>query len=1201
MRLKHLELVGYKTFADRSQFQFDEGITAVIGPNGSGKSNVADAVRWVLGEQSLSLLRAKKSEDMIFSGSERRARLGMAEVTLTLDNSTNWLPIDFSEVAITRRSHRSGDNEYLLNGSRVRLRDIADLLGKSGLSKRTYTVIGQGLVDTALSLRPLERRKLIEEAAGLTSYQSRRADALNKLAETRQNVLRVHDLISEVAPRLRRLERQARRAQEYERIQGELDGLLRVWYSYRWRHGQEELHRVRSVSTYQLEQLEKQRGGLNELTVKVAGLRTQQSELRAQLGQWHRESSALHTRSEGHQRELAVTQERRRGLIQRRDELRSELAPLDAGYQDQLRQIVGIEKELAVLQKTLDQQLVLVNEARAALDAWQENVSGLRSERDQMQEKVISLRTEIADHQSRLSQLDERRSELCKARQAYLSSCGALEHKIGGLQGEIAKVDKALDTLAHAGQQVQNKRQAREKAIEAAQAQQQSLQQERAKVEAQHGRLRERYEVLTRMHQEGAGLYEGVRNVLRARSRPLHGILGTVAELIDVPAELEGAIEVALGGQLQDVVVQSWSDAQDAIDHLKRTSGGRATFLPLDTLRPRRPVRVSPREGVIGLASELVHCEQDLEPIVQYLLGRTIVCRDLTVARKLLSELQGSYQIVTPEGEQVRSSGAVTGGKRKRVQQGGMLARERERRGLPGQIKAVRAEGDRLDAESAAAVEEEKRLRDELAVIDAQQAKLDGELDQRRQARASALQQMDRAQNEEQWYRSLIEEGDRERAALDEREETLRQALADLEGQVATNQESLTALDDRLSKMDDQELNARLAEQREEMALVRQEQASKQAELRGLDRNRQEMQRQISSRRRRGEELKAALEDLARRIDDLRGQEFSLTTELQVFAEKIEPAESDLQELEKKQASLERQEDQVRQRLQGFESRYSQTQLRVARQEDQMEHLRSQIEDDLGLVDLEMGDDLSGQPLLPMGPMVSSLPEVEVLPEGIDEQIRSLKRRLNRLGPVNPEAPEEYRETLERSEFLTTQAQDLEDAATQLREVISELDEVMQREFRRTFGAVAQEFRAYFTRLFNGGSARLELTMPDDLMNTGIDIVARPPGKRQQGLAVLSGGERALTAAALIFAILTVSPTPFCVLDEVDAALDEANVGRFRNVLKELSDNTQFVVITHNRYTIEVSDIVYGISMGSDGASCVISHRMGKNGQDDEA
>ncbi len=1196
MRLKSLDLVGYKTFADRASFLFDEGITAIVGPNGSGKSNIADAVRWVLGEQSLSLLRAKRSEDMIFSGSERRARMGMAEVTLTLDNSTGWLPVEFSEVSITRRSHRSGDSEYLLNGSRVRLRDINDLLGKSGLSKRTYTVIGQGLVDTALSLRPQERRRLIEEAAGLTLYESRRADALDKLEETRQNVLRVHDLISEIAPRMRRLEQQAQRAQEHERVRGEMDGLLRVWYSYQWRHGQQELHQVRSIAAYQLEQLQAQRGRLSVLSEGIAEIRSRQSDLRVELGQWHRESSALHTRSEAHQRELAVAEERRRGLIQRRDELESEIVPLEARREDCLQQMAVVEQELLSLQQVLDRQQALVDEARAALDTWQEQVSGLQAERSETQERLLSLRTQIADHHSRLTQLDERRTELREAGEAYQASWHALEHKSAGLRGELAELDRVLDTMARAARQVGEKHQERQQRIADVLARQQALQDERNTLEQQRGRLRERYEVLTRMHEEGAGLYEGVRSVLRARSSQLGGIRGTVAELLDVPDDLEAAIEVALGSQLQDIVVATWDDAQEAIAYLKRTSGGRATFLPLDTLRPGRPIHVPEMAGVIGLASELVRCDPGLRSVTQYLLGRTIVCQDLAVARKLLGQTSGSYQIVTPEGEQVRSSGAVTGGTRKQGQQGGILARERERRGLPQKLEDLSAQEKAVAERLAESITQEKALRDEVTVLEAQQRKLDVERQRQSESRASVLRQIDRAQSEGEWHRSLAEETGKELVGLDEREQSLRQALADREGEVASVEAALAALEVRIDQMDNQDLNARLAERREEMAFTRQEQASKETELRAFQRDLQEVERQIASRRQRTGELGEDLDQVRTRIEGLRGEEVSLVVELQAFAARIEPAEGELATLEERQGELEAKEGQARTRLQALEARYSQTQLHVARQDDQMAHLRSQIEDELGLVDLDMGEDLSGQPPLPIKPLVSSLPEVEILPDGIEEQIRALRRHLNRLGPINPEAPEEYREALERHEFLEGQSQDLEEAAAQLREVISELDEVMQREFMQTFNAVAREFKEQFARLFSGGSARLELTEPDDLMNTGIDIVARPPGKRQQGLAVLSGGERALTAAALIFAILTISPTPFCVLDEVDAALDEANVGRFRSVLKELAEKTQFVVITHNRYTIEVSDIVYGISMGADGASCMISHRMQEDG-----
>jgi chromosome segregation protein len=521
-----------------------------------------------------------------------------------------------------------------------------------------------------------------------------------------------------------------------------------------------------------------------------------------------------------------------------------------------------------------------------------------------------------------------------------------------------------------------------------------------------------------------------------------------------------------------------------------------------------------------------------------------------------------------------------------------MLTRERERRELPRQLRALREERRALEDQVEAADAEEASLRDALSVLEAHRLKLESARSETERERAALEQQVERAGSEAEWYGSLAADADRELAALEEREEELRYALADSVTSVAEAETALGALEERVTALDAQPLNDQLAERRAEVAATRQEQAAKEAERRAYRQNVADSERQIVHRQQRAGELAGHLAQIEERIAALHAQGRELAGELQVYAGRIEPAERELEVLEGQQVELETQEEQARIRLQAYESRYNQSQLRVTRQEDQLAHLQSQIEDDLGMVDLEMGEALSGQPLLPIEPLVSSLPEVQALPEGLEDQIHALRRALNRLGAVNPEAPQEYREARERLEFLATQCEDLDQAAAQLRHVIAELDEVMQREFKRTFSAVAHEFETYFARLFNGGSARLELTDPDDLMTTGIDVVARPPGKRQQGLAVLSGGERALTAAALIFAILAISPTPFCVLDEVDAALDEANVGRFRQVLRELAAATQFVVITHNRYTIEVSDIVYGISMGADGASCVISQRM---------
>ena len=441
MRLKKLELLGYKTFASQTEFVFDRGITAVIGPNGSGKSNVADAIRWVLGEQSFSLLRAKKSDDMIFSGSEQRARMGMAEATMTLDNEQRWLPIEFGEVTITRRSYRDGQNEYLLNGSKVRLRDIIDLLGKSGLSKRTYTVIGQGLIDTALSLRPQERRDLIEEAAGITLYRSRRADALSKLDATKQNLLRVHDLVSEIGPQLKRLERQAERAQEYTQISEELDKALRIWYSYQWRRGRRELERVRTISRHQQERLCEQQALVQEWSTHIAQLRAMHSDWRQKLNQWHRQRNALHARSEACQRNLAVAGERQRMLEQQREQVQAEIEALVEDKVALGKQIAAQSSELAELDEVLAGQRARVQAAQAALDERHKKVDALAAARSLAQNILLTLRTQIAEHKSRLSQLDERQQDLEQEQTGIRRrESSALVHVIG----EAARLKMAI-------------------------------------------------------------------------------------------------------------------------------------------------------------------------------------------------------------------------------------------------------------------------------------------------------------------------------------------------------------------------------------------------------------------------------------------------------------------------------------------------------------------------------------------------------------------------------------------------------------------------------------------------------------------------------------------------------------------------------------------------------------------------------------
>ncbi|MFN2290262.1 MAG: chromosome segregation protein SMC [Anaerolineae bacterium] len=1202
MRLKHLDLQGFKTFASRTEFAFDGGITAIVGPNGSGKSNIADAIRWVLGEQSYRSLRAKRTEDMIFFGSSLRSRQGMATASLMLDNSDGWLPIDFSEVIISRRAYRSGENEYLLNGSRVRLRDISELLAKSGLARRTYTVIGQGLVDDVLSLRAEDRRALFEEAAGITLYQSKRAETVSRLEETRANLLRINDIINEIAPRLRRLEREAERAEHHALLTKQLDGLLRVWYGYRWREEQLGLERTRDALNRREASLAKRRQALEDLDEAVGTLRDQHAYQRKQLSGWHRERGELRQSLEGVQRDLAVLRERARLLTRQQDELQSELAGLEAQAQVVAERASEAQAQSAKARAALREKEGLVKEAQAGLDAHEGQRQALSEQLSRAQNCLLELTTRMADRGNRLDQIAERRvaqaeegASLQAALQEQQAVADRLRTRIAEVAAEQAGVESEVELLR-----------AEERALETSLAEtgarRASLEADLADARRQLERLEGRYELLSRLREEGEGLHAGVRAVLQAargsgsgqgrQGQPLTGIAGTVAQHLRVRGEYEVAIEVALGGHVQDIIVESWAEAETAIRFLREGQRGRATFLPLDTVRPASRIDVPNDPGVVGLAADLVKAQPRLAPVIDLLLARAVVVRDLPAARRVFDQLRGGFQIVTLAGEVLRSSGTVTGGQGQKQAQGQVLAREREWRELPAAIDQAsdrhgKVEAALVDAQSAA-----EGMRAQLSQLQAEeQARLEA-------GRAAQTRKRDLEQELALVGQQLaMQEGqlaqlDQEAAELDRREAILQAEREKAAGEKGDAEAQAASLREQLEALSGEALYRRLSEARTAEAVARGAWEHQRATLEGLEEQLKQLRTQIEAKRQRLGELEAEQASLAEQIQHRVSRESVIQGWLASLVNKIQPAEEELVQLEADREELEAEEVTLRARLRQAESSHGQAVLAHGRQEDRLERLRRQILDDFGLVEMEPTLGLAEQHPLPLGEMVSALPAVRVLPEGLEEEIHQIKAQLRRMGPVNPSAPEEYGEVLDRHSFLVAQAADLEEAARGLREVISELDDVMRREFLVAFESVAAHFKQNFTELFGGGTAHLELTDPEDITSTGVEIVARPPGKRQQTLALLSGGERSLTAVALIFAILEVSPPPFCVLDEVDAMLDEANIRRFRRALEQLGERTQFIIITHNRGTIQAADTIYGISMGDDSVSQVISLRL---------
>ena len=1191
MLIKRVTIQGFKTFANRTEFIFDPGVTAVVGPNGSGKSNIVDAMRWCLGEQSFSLLRSKKTADIIFSGSDKRSRLSMAEVSLTLDNSKGEIPIDFSEVEITRRAYRDGENEYLVNGQRVRLGDITELLAQTGLGKRTYAVVGQGLIDKVLSLTPEERRSLFEEAAGITNYQAKRDVTLRRLEATQTNLSRVHDIIAELSPRMGQLKRQADRAREREQIATDLRLLLRDWYGYRWHYAIADMKR-NQVDTETLKQAVAARQKiLAEIGQRIELLRTQQTTLRSDLGELHRQSSALHRQAEGTGRELAVTQERLRQTQTRFEETQRELSPLHLQKETVATRLAELQNAVAEALKLHAERTESVQQLQFSLDRQQAERTKLQSAVDAARRSQNDVQNRITDTQSRLNQLGERRNALQSERSQQEQKLLQLNTNATQALSTLQAAESALKEIEANASKLQSDLQQAHESSKALRLRLQDAEKQRQQSDRDLDRLQTRYDLLRRLQNEGAGYASGVRSVLQSGQK---GILGTVASLVRVPPELDKAIETALGGAFQNVITADWDAAQQAIEMLKRTGRGRATFLPLDRIHVPSKLTPPKRDGVLGNAADLVGYEAGVAPAIEQLLNRVWVTRDMNAARRVLDEWRDNTRptVVTIEGEIIRPGGAVTGGSEGERRDESIFARERELRDLPGQIAIATTKLQQAVTETTTLNQQIATTQSQIDLLQQKLAELLQQDRRQRQQVEEGRRQSDRTQQAVRFETERLGQLEGELQTLDTRQNDLQSKLHSLteeQQQVsaimseAQSNVEVAGLDDLLRQLAD----ARAAAG-EALGHLR----SQQALLDNQQRNQQSTSDQIADRQSRLTKLEQEIAELSQSVQLLTEQETELSKEIESLRQQIEPREKQLAEFEQSQAAEENGERSCQQTLRKEESALNNAQLHLQRGEDMVYQLRNEIEQDLGLVNLPESGDMAYQPPLPWDSFVEQLPVLETIPDTLESEVRETRIRLGRLVNVNPDAPREYAEAAERYEFLQTQSEDLEAATKDMRKVISELDGLMKIELHKTFDSVSKQFSRFFQLLFNGGTAQLELTVPDDIMNSGVEITARPPGKRPQSLALLSGGERALSACALIFAILYASPTPFCVLDEVDAALDEANVDRLRSAIDKLSEQTQFIVVTHNRRTLEGSNAIYGVTMGNDGVSRVISLKL---------
>lgn len=1179
-RLIRLDLQGFKSFANRTTFRFEPGITAIIGPNGSGKSNISDGVRWVLGEQSHSLLRSKKTEDVIFAGGNGRAPGGFAEVSVTFDNSTGWLPIEYGEVTVTRRATRAGENTFFINGRKVRMKDVHQLTASLGQS---YTVVGQGLVDAALSQRADERRGLFEHAADLAGLRMKAAEAERNLDDAQNNAARISDLLAEVEPRLRTLERAARQAREWQGVRDRLRelelGHLRRLYL--------ELQ-VRVERAEEADRMEAARLGAAQAAVEDARRLLDEARDRAATVQ------AAHGRHMAH---LRSASDRARQLAYERDLVAERIAALDRRREDAIESRRHLDERLAALEREIEQSRQSIETLQGESTVVTESIPNLEFEvgksresrqardrqRQQLAAAVADLERKVTEYERAERSAIERIEALESERARHQEQADDHAERLSALRSEIDAVErsKAESLAERAALQAQIAE--LERSIVLHRTKESDARALLARLQQERAEARAHLDALERIQESGAGLFAGVRAVLSAaRAGSLSGIEGTVAESIIVPAAYDTAIEVALGSHLQDIVTRRWADAQAAIEHLKATKSGRATFQPLDTLRPvsrAKPAGIDRLPGVHGVAADLVSIAPDMRVVTEALLGRTIVVEDLAAARGVLGQLPGGWSAVTLSGEIARSGGSVTGGSA--VRENGMLTRERERRELPDVVRDLdRRIGEaarithQCQEELAAAVADHTRIERAALGVDARIEDLE------RQARrlATWIREQESRDGQQAARHAATEE--RLAELLRTRRQLERDRLA-LEPALVQARRSLERAEEELGRDAERsrELDRRLADALQQRAVLDERYRAERRQLATLLAQHAAVAEQTTQQLERAAAFDGERGELERQLRQLESDAAMAETERQSLTTMEHPIETEVEAALAAVAESERILESARQRSMQVERERNSVVVLLERVRGEMQALRQRISDDLDLAD-------------PNELLALAADDLDLDPIEAEREIGRLKERLRRVGYVGEDVVLEYERESERYQFLREQLDDVLTASAALRELLAELRTTMQQRFETTFREVSQAFSRVFSTLFGGGSAELVLIDSEDGGVAGVDIVAQPPGKRLQSLALLSGGERALTAAALLFAILEVNPSPFVLLDEVDAALDEANVVRFREHLRSLAQETQAIIITHNRGTIEVAESLYGVSMREDGVSTVLSMRM---------
>ena len=1180
MYLKRLELQGFKSFADKTILELMPGITTVIGPNGSGKSNISDAIRWVLGEQSMKSLRGTKSMDIIFAGTQNRKSLGFAEASLVFDNSDGALPIEYTEVTVTRKIYRSGETGYFINKVPCRLKDVLELFMDTGIGKDGYSIIGQGKIDEILSNKSEDRRHIFEEAAGIVKYRTRKQESEKKLEHTKLNLLRINDILTEIEGNLEPLQIQADKAKKYLNLREELKSIEIGLFVYNIEKYKQELEKVvQDIDIMQtqcndeegrLERIkilkEELKSSIDEITETIENMSNIGFESQKQIEQLNSDINVAKTRiannNENNDRYLKEIDEQNAKIQELKEEIEQKEAKKDNLKQNKEK----FEKELNEKQEELDKLTEKLSSKELEIEGYKHTV-------EENTDKKYELQSEINAQNINYQNFEKRQVQIKQEMQSTISELDSTRLNKEDIAKQFNEIENKKNKAQNSLNEVAKQREEANQKIKSFES--------NINILSSEMRIKEsRLKFLIETEKEKEGYIKSVKSLLKDCENIKElgkGMNGVLANIIEVPDELQTAIEMCLGASLQNIVTETETDAKRLVEHLRKNNLGRASFLPISSVKGRKLDKIKGNEsGVVGIASDLVKYNKKYEQIILNLLGRTVIVDNMDTAIRVAKQNDYTFRIVTTEGDLINPSGAITGGSvaKKTVN---ILGRSKEIEKLEKEVNELKVKIKKLE-------DEKQEYEDSIEGILELSANLEKELQEIDITYATEKQKVISINENIEKLEKRLNRLKEEQANLEKQKEEAVSTKGDLQveiNKIVEKNGELSKIINEFAELnkDDQkyidDLNFDITNLKISVSSFDESEASIQEIQERIKQELENAHTSIENKNAQIEQIKKDNENLEKSIQEI-------LQKIEEVKESVNSSSSKIEELKNERAQksekLSKQEDELTAKFKVIED--------LKGQLVKLDVKKTKIDEDINGIINKMWEEYE---LTPNNAEQYQKPENVTLTQ---KRVNSLRNEIRELGSVNVDSIEEYKNLKDRYDFMSEQRLDLENTMSKLRKVISDMTQIMKEQFKEKFKVINKNFGEVFAELFGGGKAELTLEDEENILECGIEITVQPPGKKLQNMMLLSGGEKAFTAIALLFAILKINPAPFCVLDEIEAALDDVNVFRYADYLKKFTEHTQFLVITHRKGTMEAADSVYGVTMEESGISKLLSMKL---------